>query len=377
VTQPLEQRTKWLKINDVTTGAAVTTRTTADFTFVGFYRPYGGAVTTWTHGSTIVHAGSGWYAWTYAVPPSAGDWFLEPVPNSANDLLTAPPVSDETENQDLDSIFANSTSLSGVLSGTAVLGNQIGIQIPVYRRRSFSITVRDSAGNLAPLNGYGNLRIGIRSTDGTSTKWFASQNSPWGFTITGDVSGTMTLTFPESSAGPIATMWVTLRTYALGDFVVPTANNGWIYQVTVAGTVAAGEPAWPTTEGNTVVSGTVTFTCLKKQVWTATTAKVLDEAIRPVADRISLTPAYFRCTVAGTTSGAEPTWASAPNPGDTLVDGTVTWKRMSDLYASLPTGQDVLEHRHEVIGDDLSDTSRTVTIIRSSPCQLFRREEGA
>lgn len=379
MTQPNDSRTKFFKIEDVA-GAAVTTRVTGDFTFIGYYKPLGGAITTWTHGSTVVHQGSGWYAWTFTVPPLTGDWFLQPVPNSAADYLVTPTVSDETENQDLDSIYANTTTLSGVLSGTAVLGNQIGIELPVYRRRSFSITVRDSAGSLADLTQYSNIRIGIRSQDGVAMRWFASNDSPYGFAISGDGSGSLNLTFPENANGPVAVTWTASKVWTLGDYVVPTVNTGWIMQVTTAGTGAAGEPAWPTTEGGTVVSGTVTFTARKKQIWTLTTAKLLDETIRPSADKASLTPAYFRCTVAGTTSGTEPTWASAPNPGDTITDGTVNWKRMGDLYAYLASlGIATLSDSElwECIGDNVGDTSKTTTIIRSSPCLLYRREEGA
>lgn len=57
------------------------------------------------------------------------------------------------------------------------------------------------------------------------------------------------------------TVWVTLTAYALGIFRRPTTLNGFRYEVTTAGTTAAGEPAWPTTVGATVVDGTVTWTC--------------------------------------------------------------------------------------------------------------------
>ncbi len=55
--------------------------------------------------------------------------------------------------------------------------------------------------------------------------------------------------------------WVTLTAYALGAYRRPTVANGFIYEVTANGTTAAGEPAWPTTPGLTVVDGTVTWTC--------------------------------------------------------------------------------------------------------------------
>lgn len=56
-------------------------------------------------------------------------------------------------------------------------------------------------------------------------------------------------------------VWVTLTAYILGDFRRPTTANGFRYEITTAGTTAAGEPTWPTTIGGTVVDGTATWTC--------------------------------------------------------------------------------------------------------------------
>lgn len=59
------------------------------------------------------------------------------------------------------------------------------------------------------------------------------------------------------------TPWVTGITKARGNFVVPTVDNGFIYECTNAegGTTDAGEPTWPTTPGNTVVDNDITWTC--------------------------------------------------------------------------------------------------------------------
>jgi hypothetical protein len=50
-------------------------------------------------------------------------------------------------------------------------------------------------------------------------------------------------------------------TYGVGEYVIPTTDNGYCYKVTIAGTAGA-EPVWPTVVGNTVTSGGVTFQCL-------------------------------------------------------------------------------------------------------------------
>ena len=55
--------------------------------------------------------------------------------------------------------------------------------------------------------------------------------------------------------------WAATTAYSLGNRRVPTVANGYYYEVTVAGTSAGVQPTWPTTIGNTVVDGTVTWIC--------------------------------------------------------------------------------------------------------------------
>lgn len=49
--------------------------------------------------------------------------------------------------------------------------------------------------------------------------------------------------------------------YGLGQQVVPTTLNGFVYECTVAGTSNSSAPTYPTTIGNTVTDGTVTWRC--------------------------------------------------------------------------------------------------------------------
>jgi len=56
-------------------------------------------------------------------------------------------------------------------------------------------------------------------------------------------------------------VWLTSAPKILGDAVRPVTRNGYAYECTVAGTTGGSEPTWPTTPGNTVVDGTVTWTC--------------------------------------------------------------------------------------------------------------------
>ena len=58
--------------------------------------------------------------------------------------------------------------------------------------------------------------------------------------------------------------WSALATIPNGGHVVPTVSNGYYYTANAgnpAGVTGATQPSWPTTIGNTVVDGTVTWTC--------------------------------------------------------------------------------------------------------------------
>ncbi|MBI4797853.1 MAG: hypothetical protein HY794_03760 [Desulfarculus sp.] len=60
---------------------------------------------------------------------------------------------------------------------------------------------------------------------------------------------------------PVKLRWKASTAYLAGDQRVPTTPNGYYYQVTVAGTSGASAPTWPTTIGNTVSDGGVTWRC--------------------------------------------------------------------------------------------------------------------
>lgn len=53
--------------------------------------------------------------------------------------------------------------------------------------------------------------------------------------------------------------------YALNNYVVPATANGFVYKVTTAGTTGATIPTWSTTEGNTVIDGTVEYVTIRIQ----------------------------------------------------------------------------------------------------------------
>ena len=59
------------------------------------------------------------------------------------------------------------------------------------------------------------------------------------------------------------TTWSASTLLAVGARISPTTPTTKLYTAT-AGTTGTTEPTWPTTNGATVVSGTVTFTCISK-----------------------------------------------------------------------------------------------------------------
>jgi hypothetical protein len=62
------------------------------------------------------------------------------------------------------------------------------------------------------------------------------------------------------SVGLKGSVWTVTTALALGVFIRPVVPNGFIYEVTTAGTTGGSEPTWPLISGNTVVNGSVTFT---------------------------------------------------------------------------------------------------------------------
>ncbi len=66
-------------------------------------------------------------------------------------------------------------------------------------------------------------------------------------------------TFYEGYDAPA---WQASTNYALGDSVRPTTRNNFVYEATAdSGSSGVSEPTWPTTPGNTVVDGGITWTC--------------------------------------------------------------------------------------------------------------------
>lgn len=154
-----------------------------------------------------------------------------------------------------------------------------------------------------------------------------------------------------------ATPWAAAAAKAVDAVVEPTARNGYRYRCTVAGTThATTQPTWPTTVGNTVTDGTVTWKCVSKipeYAWddllaavdteltaleglgtaaTATAIKLLAISTAYTAGDVVYYPTtggtfYAVCTASGTTSGTITIIPSAGFPA--VTNGTATFLGIS------------------------------------------------
>lgn len=58
-----------------------------------------------------------------------------------------------------------------------------------------------------------------------------------------------------------ANFWTPNELYALGEFIRPRLANGFSYECTTPGTSSRRDPFWPRTVGETVVDGSIVWTC--------------------------------------------------------------------------------------------------------------------
>ena len=94
----------------------------------------------------------------------------------------------------------------------------------------------------------------INSSSGCLIVLSSSASSYMGSTTL--ASGTLTI----GANSTATTTWTATTARALGIVTVPTAPNGYYYEVTTAGTSSSTEPTWSTTLGASVADGTITYT---------------------------------------------------------------------------------------------------------------------
>ena len=77
-------------------------------------------------------------------------------------------------------------------------------------------------------------------------------------------SPTALINLADAEEGTGEADWIADTAYDLGDYCVPTTGSktGHVYKCTTAGTSAAAEPTWPIVYGATVTDGTAVWTCV-------------------------------------------------------------------------------------------------------------------
>lgn len=156
--------------------------------------------------------------------------------------------------------------------------------------------------------------------------------------------------------------WRSSNAYRLNAIVLPSTgddndastikNNGRYYKCTTAGTSSANQPAtWPVTSSltGTVSDGTGAW---KEQgrVWLASTAYAAGDIIVPVINNGH----YYKCTTAGTSCSATPTWPVSN--GGTVTEAAVgttitcttgvqkpTWAEAGTILYSADTTNTILK----------------------------------
>ncbi len=68
------------------------------------------------------------------------------------------------------------------------------------------------------------------------------------------------MSIPGADVGLNPTNWGSATTYAVGDTIIPNPPNGHIYRCTTAGTTDTASPTFPTTTAGTVNDGTAVWT---------------------------------------------------------------------------------------------------------------------
>jgi hypothetical protein len=165
--QPNGSITKFLRILDVD-GQPVPALDETDLTITAWHKPYGGALATFTHGTTLTEVATNFYALTFTGPTTAGQWGYWAIPTDATYQIEWAQISDETENQDNDSLYnAVARPIIG-LTGQGTIGETVPLSMVAHRYRVLRFTFVDSAGvNVDMTSGttYENFRWSVRDPE--------------------------------------------------------------------------------------------------------------------------------------------------------------------------------------------------------------------
>ena len=116
--------------------------------------------------------------------------------------------------------------------------------------------------------------------------------------------------------------WLSGALIKIGRLCAP--GNGYLYEATVEGTTNTAEPTWPTTIGNTVTDGGVTWKCIEQIGGPISVSATLDGSGGTVDTTI--VTAYLVATRFGyTTPAVQPISEESGIDWKISVDGGNTW----------------------------------------------------
>jgi hypothetical protein len=241
-------------------------------------------------------------------------------------------------------------------------------------------TVTTTAGNTGGVAPAWAVALRAVTTDG-NTQWICYGDSvqKWG------VAKPTAKPLATNTAAPSAyASWVALTFY--NPSLVIVDSNGSIQELTTGGTTAGVQPAWSVIEGNTTADNTATWTHRGTGVRANLTAYALNKFIKvsqttyvtvrsrdPETGEVSFdsypvtTSSMMKCTTAGITAAAQPSWPAAQ--GATVKDGTVTWTNVGSQLTWPSIGASTLVSKDQTVLDNNGNKQQITKAGKSGAAQ--------
>ncbi|MDR6715859.1 hypothetical protein [Paenibacillus sp. 2003] len=117
----------------------------------------------------------------------------------------------------------------------------------------------------------------------------------------------------NTRTGKAAPKWESVHSYKNGDYIVPTVDNGHVYQCIQSGYSGYREPVFPISEGSEFQDIRAT------SQWASTTLYQKNDMVLPSIDN----GRYYICIQAGESGDQEPIWTTID--GTTMYDKNAVW----------------------------------------------------
>lgn len=247
-----------------------------------------------------------------------------PEETDANMLVLLGGAAGTTGPLSIAQLLAGSIAANGSISPSAwsITGTSSNIEPYATRTGNLPMGLGQRIASIAPPSGseaaLGKLFVvtvaGTTAAGSTEPSWNLTDG---GTTTDGGVTFRTIPKFPSIATFAINT------SYALGAIVRPAATSLKEFLVTTAGTSAGAAPSWVSadTVGQTLASGTVTFTCIAgARTYAFNTVFALGDVVEPTAGD----SAEYLVTAAGTSD----TTALSASVGNSVTRGSAVFKRI-------------------------------------------------